>query len=172
MLWAACTTCFFGFLRSGEIVTPSQKEYDPGVHLSYGDVTVDNPADSHVVQVNIKASKTDPIRKGVSIFLGRTDMALCPVAAITAYLAIRGGDSRPVLQIPKWTHIVQREVRDQSERGTAAGWERPKQICRSQLPYRGCDNSCSTGCRGFIKTLGSWQSSAYLLYVRIPIGSA
>ena len=29
MLWASCCTCFFGFLRSGEVTVPSMKEYDP-----------------------------------------------------------------------------------------------------------------------------------------------
>ena len=29
MLWAACCTCFFVFLLSGEITVPSLKEYDP-----------------------------------------------------------------------------------------------------------------------------------------------
>ena len=43
MLWAAVCTCFFGFLRSGEIVVPSDSEYDPTTHLSYGDVRLDNP---------------------------------------------------------------------------------------------------------------------------------
>ena len=38
----------------------------------------------------LRGSKTDPFRKGVSVFLGRTDMDLCPVGAITAYLAVRG----------------------------------------------------------------------------------
>ena len=38
MIWAACCTCSFGFLRSGEITVPSQKEFDPGAYLCYGDV--------------------------------------------------------------------------------------------------------------------------------------
>ena len=42
MLWAACCTCFFGFLRSGEITVPSQQEYDSGYHISHGNVRVDN----------------------------------------------------------------------------------------------------------------------------------
>ena len=95
MLWVACTTCFFGFLRSGEIVVPSAREFDPGVHLSFGDVTLDNLEDPQVVQINIKASKTDPFRKGISVFLGRTNSSLCPVAAMAAYLASRKGDPEP-----------------------------------------------------------------------------
>ena len=71
MLWAACTTCFFffGFLRSGEIVVPSAKEFEPGVHLSFGDVTLDNPEDPQVVQINIKASlRRTCSRKGSQFF--------------------------------------------------------------------------------------------------------
>ena len=33
MLWAAATMCFFGFLRVGEIVVPSDKDFDAAYHL-------------------------------------------------------------------------------------------------------------------------------------------
>ena len=62
MLWAACCTAFFGFLRSGEIITPSLREYDANVHLSFGDVALDSTHNPTVAQVKIKASKTDPFR--------------------------------------------------------------------------------------------------------------
>ena len=65
MLWAAVCICFFGFLRSGEIVVPSDSEYDPTTHLSYGDVRLDNAINPQFLEVTIKASKTDPFRKGV-----------------------------------------------------------------------------------------------------------
>ncbi len=41
MLWAAATTCFFGFFRAGEITVASATAYDPVVHLSWGTVSVD-----------------------------------------------------------------------------------------------------------------------------------
>ena len=63
ILWAACCTAFFGFLRSGEITTPSLREYDASVHLSFGDVALDSTHNPTVAQVRIKASKTDPFRK-------------------------------------------------------------------------------------------------------------
>ena len=69
MLWAACCTAFFGFLRSGEITTLSLREYDASVHLSFGDVALDSTHNPTVAQVRIKASKTDPFRQGISIFL-------------------------------------------------------------------------------------------------------
>ena len=40
--------------------------------------------------MNIKSSKTDPFRQGVTLYLGQTGVDLCPVAAMIDYLAGRG----------------------------------------------------------------------------------
>ena len=42
MLWAASCLCLFGFLQTGEAVVPSNASYDPEVHLSVGDVKVND----------------------------------------------------------------------------------------------------------------------------------
>ena len=34
MLWAAALMCFFGFLRSGEVVIPTDSAFDPTTHLA------------------------------------------------------------------------------------------------------------------------------------------
>ena len=39
----------------------------------------------------MKASKTDPFRMGVDIFIGRTDNELCPVSAVLAYMSVSPG---------------------------------------------------------------------------------
>ena len=95
MLWATVTMCFCGFLRSGEVVVPSQSGYDPYCHLSYGDVLVDNMKALTFLEVRIKASKTDPFRKGVSVFSGMTGSKLCPVAANLDYMIQRGSQQGP-----------------------------------------------------------------------------
>ena len=64
--------CFFGFLRCGEIVVPSDSTFDATSHLAAGDVQVDNTSNPQYIQVNIKVSKTDPFRQGVFVYLGRT----------------------------------------------------------------------------------------------------
>ena len=86
MLWAAATMCFCGFLRNGEVVVSLQSSYDPSYHLSYGDVLVDNTKVPMFLEIQIKASKTDPLRKGVSVFLCVTGGDLCPVAANLDYM--------------------------------------------------------------------------------------
>jgi len=47
-------------------------------------VTLDSLTAPTVVQVRIKASKKDPFRKGVLVYLGRTNNDLCPVGAVAA----------------------------------------------------------------------------------------
>ena len=96
LLWAACCTAFFGFLRSSEMTVPSQATYDPTIHLSMQDVAVDNRSSPSLVRILIKQSKTDPFRQGVYIYLGRTGNAICPVQALLSYLALRGDIPGPL----------------------------------------------------------------------------
>ena len=79
----------FGFLRAGEVVVPSDSGYDSCVHLSYGDVRVDASSPKYL-EVQLKASKTDPFRKGVSVYIGLGSGALCPVSAVLSYMVKRG----------------------------------------------------------------------------------
>ena len=41
-----------------------------------------------VMRILIKASKTDPFRKEIEIFVGRTEDDICLISAMLAYLAI------------------------------------------------------------------------------------
>ena len=90
MLWAAVTLCFFGFLRSGEVTVPSDAAFDPATHLTFNDISIDDSTNPTLLKLHLKASKSDPFRKGVDIVVGRTNNKLCPVAAVLAYLATRG----------------------------------------------------------------------------------
>ena len=167
MLWAAVTMCFCGFLRSGEAVVPSQSGYDPSCHHSYGDVRVDNTQAPSFIEVCIKASKTDPFRKGVSVFLGRVNGELCPVAAILDYMVRRGAGIGPFFTFADGSFLA----RDRFVRSVRAG-----------LDLLGIDSSAYAGHsfrigaattaaqRGvqdaLIKTLGRWESSAYMVYIQ------
>ena len=154
MLWAACTTCFFGFLQSGQIVVSSAKEFKPGVHLSFGDVTLDNPKDPQVVQINMKASKTDPLQKGITVFLGKTKSALCPVAAMAVYLANRKGDPGPFFQGWAPTNPTEKFVTKVREVLEEAGLD-PKKYAGHSFRIRAATTAAACGVEySVIKTLG------------------
>ena len=96
MLWAVMCLCFFGFLRSGEVVVPGDHDFDPAQHLTFADVTVDCLSNPSFLSVYIKQSKTDPFRTGVKVIVGRTKEELCPVAAMLAYMVRRGQGEGPL----------------------------------------------------------------------------
>lgn len=95
-LQVARCLCFFGFLRSGEVVIPTEASFDPSQHLTFNDVSVDNRERPSYLKVIIKHTKTGPFRKWVDIVIGRAEGPLCPVAAILAYMALRGAGPGPL----------------------------------------------------------------------------
>ena len=59
------------------MTVPSDKEYDLAVHLSVQDVAVDIANTQSLLRVTIKQSKTDPFRKGVDLYVGKTSSSIC-----------------------------------------------------------------------------------------------
>ena len=161
--------CFFGILRSGEIVVPSSSHYDPNLHLSYGDVCLHDKTSPEFLSVSIKASKTDPFRQGIRIYLGKSGVDICPVGAILAYMVSRGDRPGPFFGYANGRPLTR---------------ERFISSVRAALRSKGVDASPYSGhsfrigaataaatngvSDSLIKTMGSWESSAYTLYIRTP----
>ena len=95
MLWAAVCTGFFGFIRAGEFTCPSRQAYNPRM-LGPQDVSVDSHLNPSIVYVRLRHSKNDPFGAGVTVCLGRTGQAICPVMALLGYLANRRMETRPL----------------------------------------------------------------------------
>ena len=168
MIWAACCLCYFGFLRSGEVTVPADTGYDKDVHLNMADISVDSIKDPSVVRVRIKASKTDQFRKGVDIFVGRTNNVLCPVTALMSYVARRGCAQGPFFRFEDHRLLTKsRFIAKVREALSSAGID--------AKPYSGhsfrIGAATMAGRKGLssekIQILGRWESSAYLLYIRL-----
>ena len=86
----------FWVLRSAEFTVPSLASFSPSVHLGVQDLAVVSSTAPSCIRVTIKASKTDPFRKGCSIHIGFGKYPLCAVHALLAYLAIRGDGPGPL----------------------------------------------------------------------------
>ena len=64
--------------------------------LSHGDVAIDDPGKTTMVHIRLKLQRPTPFVIALYMdYVGKTGNELCPVAAITAYLAIRGTTSGP-----------------------------------------------------------------------------
>ena len=169
MLWAACCLAFFGFLRVGELTSPDDASYDPSVHLSFADIAVDDPARPSFVRVAIKQSKTDPFRRGVDLFLGRTGNDLCPVGAILNFLVARGPQSGPLFAFADGRLLTRRRFVEAVKGAlTAAGIDERRYNGHS-FRIGAATTAAAKGIEdSIIKTLGRWESVAYQQYVRIP----
>ena len=64
MFWAACTLGYFGFLCAAEFTVPTLASFSSSIHLTVQDIAVDGVPSSSSMRFTIKASKTDPFRKG------------------------------------------------------------------------------------------------------------
>ena len=169
VLWAVSCTAFFGFFRLGELLLDSPTAFDPKLHLAWGDVAVDDPAEPKMVKIHLKQSKTDQFGKGSDIFLGRTNNELCPVSAMLNFLVARKGSqgplfidssSRPVTK----AHFV-------AELRLVLGLLGVPQDHYAGHSFR-IGAATSAALAGVedstIQMLGRWQSSAYLRYIRTP----
>lgn len=169
MIWAACTLCFFAFMRAGKLTVPTGQAFDESAHLNVKDVAVDDTANPSMIQIRIKQSKTDSFRRGVSLFIGRTGAALGPVSAILDYLQRRGMSDGPLFRFEDGRPLT-RQLFVQAVRGglKIAGVDQDKYAGHSfrigaatTAAARGVEDS-------IVKTLGRWESLAYLRYVKIP----
>ena len=161
--------CFYGFLWAGEVVVPSDTGFDSAQHLTYDDIAVDSKQQPSFITVNIKQSKTDPFRKGVTIVVGHAVGPLCPLVAVLTYMALRRPRQGPLFRFGDGRPLTR-------ERFVAKVREVLQQIGFDQTKYAGHSfriGAATTAARkgiqdSLIETLGRWESVAYQLYVRTP----
>ena len=169
VLWAVACTAFFGFFRLGELLPESANAYKQETHLSWGDVAVDCHDHPKMVQIHLKKSKCDQFGKGVDVVVGRTDQNLCPVSALMTYIDHRTScpgafflNSEHAIVTKSW--FIQ-EFRKLLEK---AGFP-PQDYAGHSFRIGAATTAAAVGVEdSMIKTLGRWQSAAFLQYIRSP----
>lgn len=169
LFWAASCFGFFGFLRCGEFTVSSPgDQFDPDIHLCLSDVSVDSHTCPSVILARIKASKTDPYRKGFTLRLCATGGEICPVQAVTQYLHMRGGQPgslfRDVNGKPLTRASYSKLLQAVTTRAGVVG-----NYSSHSLRIGAATTAAQVGVPDhMIKTLGRWQSDAYQIYIRTP----
>lgn len=90
------TLAFFGFLRIGELTCCLT--FDPNYNLMKRDITFMPRCSPKYMLVHLKVSNTDPFRLGRTIDIGKTNVTLCLISGMVAYLNSRPfpSDSSPI----------------------------------------------------------------------------
>ena len=68
------------------------QQFDGSWHLTPRDISVDSIKNPFILKIHLKASKTDQTKVGLDLYICRTHNEISLVAAILAYLALRGQD--------------------------------------------------------------------------------
>ena len=150
MLWAACTTAFFGFCRSGEITVECESKFTHKFTYPFLILAIDNALQPQVISINMKLKhyKTDQFMKGVKLVIGRANNYLYPVTALLSYPShgnspgplFQWDDQRPLSGMTKT--IIQVKICQSHPSSTLSCKHPILPLYRSQFSYRSSNNSC------------------------------
>lgn len=168
MLAASITTAFFGFLRCGEFCMSNTNS---GNFLAANDILWEPGYDGYTLR--LRASKTDPFRKGVDIYISALGMdnELCPARHLKRYWLLRKCSKVP-MSGPLFLTGDCALTRDCFINMTRSILQKAGYDSRSFSghSYRaGGASSCSRANiqDHLIKVLGRWKSDAYQRYISI-----
>ena len=148
---------------------PSEAAFDPTTHLCFSDVSVDNINDPQIVKLHLKASKTDPFRRGVEVVVGRTYNNLCPVTAMLAYLAMRGSTPGLLFRFQDGRLLSKQRFIAQIRQALVGCGLDPTKYAGHSFRIGAATSAASKGINdSTIKLLGRWESEAYQIYIRTP----
>ena len=105
----------------------------------------------------------------MDIFLGRADDDLCPVAAILAYLAIRGDAAGPLFRRSNGDPLTKAWFVSEVRRTLAS-----LGLCQAHYAGHSFRIGAATAAAAAgiedstIQALGRWSSAAFLSYIRLP----
>ena len=118
--------------------------------------------------MHLKRSKCDQFGQGVNVFVGRTNLHVCPVAAVLAYIAVWGAAEGPFFQFANG-QLATKQAEICFHISSSSPSDRPP------ITRLAGDSFCigaATAKAGIedsvIRTLGRWNSAAFLTYIRTP----
>ena len=169
VIWAVCCTAFFVFFRLGELLLTSPSQFNPRLHLSWGDMAIDDPLAPRMLKFHLRQSKTDPVGRGAYVVLGRTGCDLCPVAAVLGYTAARGSQQGPFFLTSAQRPLLKEQFVAEIRKLLVTLGLPDHQYAGHSFRIGAATSAALAGVEdSTIQLLGRWQSSAFLRYVRTP----
>ena len=160
---------FFRVFQSREITVPSVSTFDPAVHLSWGDVAVNDKRNPTVVCFHLKRSKCDQFGRGVDVFIGRSENELCPVTAILSYIARRGDALGAFFHSKDGQPLTKANFITRVQGALQSAGVQFKDYTGHSFRIRAATAASQAGIPdSIIQMLGRWSSMAFLSYLRTP----
>ena len=146
----------------------NEKSYDSGSDLPYDDLAVDNVACPQTISIKIKCSKTDQEERNVQVVVGRMVSDLCPVVALMNYLILRGCNPGPLFIWKDGLPLTKSRFVSEMQKALSAANLPAANFAGHSFRIYAATTAATAGLEdSTIQTLGHWQSSSYLLYIRL-----
>ena len=101
--------------------------------------------------------------------MGRTGLGLCPVAALLGYLSVQGLQPGPLFLFEDGRFLTSGGFVDAVQTALNSAGVDQQQHCGHNFCIGAATTAAARGIEdSVIRTLGIWESIAYLQYVRIP----
>ena len=170
VIWAIAAVAFFGFFRLGELLLTSGGEFNPAIHLAWGDVSIDDWTHPTMAQIHLKKSKCDQLGKGADIIVGKTESKVCPVLAILNFVEVRRKHPPGPFFLNPFGKPVTKSAFTTKIRASLRTLGLPQdQFAGHSFRIGAATTAALVGIEdSAIQKLGRWHSSAFLLYVRSP----
>ena len=169
MMWAACCLGYFAFLRSGEFTV--NEGFDPKRHLGVQDVAVNDCQKPSVISIHLKQSKTDQDGRGITLYVGCTAQAVCPIAAMLAYLVARNArfSSGPLFMQDDGSPLSRSALVLWLKSTLQAAGMESAHFSGHSFRIGAASTAAAKGIAdSTIQSLGRWKSDSFKRYIRIP----
>jgi hypothetical protein len=173
-LHTAFVTAFYGFLRCGELVVTNT--FDPYSDLCVGDISFHQDGQHRHAVLQLKSSKTDPGRLGVSIMLFANNLPVCPYRALEQYIKLRQVQgalhSDPLLVTDTGSALTRNTFISALRHTLSLTGVEPSLYSGHSFRSGASTSGAKAGLEVYmLKTLGRWSSDAYLRYIKTPLQS-
>ncbi|CAD6897561.1 unnamed protein product, partial [Tilletia laevis] len=173
-VWACALCAFWGLARIGEVTVPTQKTYDPAVHISRAGWALRPPSPGSTAAGTLRLPWTKTTRSaGAVVVLSVQDVDLCPVSALSAHLTTSAlPDSSALFAYSQGNKRVplSRSVFLSRLRRAAEAAALPT-LHGHSFRIGGCTELLLRGAAiEDVKAHGRWRSDAWTVYVRDHAG--
>ena len=146
---------FIWVYADGENHYPLSPRFAEGAYLTFSNLALDSTNNLSILHIHLQASKTDPFRMGIDIYVGKMGWSFCPVTTVLRYMVMRGSHAGLFL---RFITANPPQVCRKRQGGPNLSWN-----CLEYSGHSFRAEVATTAAKSnfIIRMLGRWKSSAY-----------
>jgi hypothetical protein len=166
---AAVCLAVAALLRSGEFTHKNINTFDATIHLTRGSVCFEPSfeAPTHIT-LHLPSSKTDPFRRGVTLYIAAAPHALtCPISRLkTLYISDPRPSDSPLFVGQEGNPLLRKDLIQSMRNDLAKLGFDPRAYSGHSFRRGGATSAFAARLTDFeIQQLGRWRSDTYMLYI-------